>query len=189
MDDMLEKYFAITDRNARYEILKELRETENIDQELVRVLEYLWKMRYDRKIGQIVMKDAFLDSLMQILAIDNMLKSGIGWKHLQKQVFQISEVLGLEDYRFQTQKGETLFVREYKNLAMYFYELGENDRCYRSRAFRIGAMEDEKYNKKILRDFNVITDKVPREFGFSAIFLPLKKGMDKFTEEIQKCMC
>lgn len=188
MDNMLEQYFAITDREARAEILNEIRDNKKTDQEEIRVLEYLWKIRYDRKIGKIIMKDAFLDSLMQLLAINNMLKSGIGWKQLQKQVFQISEILGLEDYRFQTEKGAELFVREYENLARYFFELGKNDRFYGRGVLKLGELEEEKYNKKIVKDYHIITDKIPQEFGFQIIFAPLKKGIDRFMEESQICI-
>lgn len=188
MNNALEQYFTITDREARAEILNGIRENKEIDQEELRVLEYLWKIRYDKKIGKIIMKDAFLDSLMQLLTINGMLKSGLGWKHLQKQVLQISEILGLEDYRFQTEKGAELFVREYENLARYFFELGQNDRSYGRGALNLGVLEEEKYYKKIQKDFDIITDKIPQEFGFSIIFAPLKKGMNMFMKENRICI-
>lgn len=114
----------------------------------------------------------------KLLAIDNMRKSGIGWKNLQKQVFQISEILGLEDYMFQTEKGSELFLREYENLAMYFIELGKADRAYGRGVLRINQLEQDDFAKKVQRDFQTVSEKIPREFGFSNMFMPLKKGMD-----------
>ena len=162
MDKILETYFTTTDQNERKKIFDILREEPETDQETVRIISYLWKLRYDRKINRTVIKDAFLDSLMQLLAIDNMRKSGIGWKNLQKQVFQISE----------------LFCREYENLAMYFVELGKDDRAYGKGILRINRLEEDDFVKKIERDFHIISEEVPKEFGFSNMFIPLKNGMD-----------
>lgn len=178
MDKILETYFTTTDQNERKKIFDILREEPETDQETVRIISYLWKLRYDRKINRTVIKDAFLDSLMQLLAIDNMRKSGIGWKNLQKQVFQISEILGLEDDMFQTEKGAELFCREYENLAMYFVELGKDDRAYGKGILRINRLEEDDFVKKIERDFHIISEEVPKEFGFSNMFIPLKNGMD-----------
>lgn len=178
MDKILETYFTTTDQNERKKLFDILREEPETDQETVRIISYLWKLRYDRKINRTVIKDAFLDSLMQLLAIDNMRKSGIGWKNLQKQVFQISEILGLEDYMFQTEKGSELFLREYENLAMYFIELGKADRAYGRGVLRINQLEQDDFAKKVQRDFQTVSEKIPREFGFSNMFMPLKKGMD-----------
>lgn len=178
MDKLLNSYFISTDKNTRKTILDRLKEDKETDPETVRVISYLWKLRYDRKINGTVLKDAFLYSIMQLLVIDNMRESGIGWKNLQKQVFQISEILGLEDYMFQTEKGEELFFREYENLAMYFAELGKNDCAYGKGFLKISSLEDDGFLKKLKRDFQIISEKVPKEFGFSNMFMPLKKGMD-----------
>lgn len=188
MENSLKNYFLTTDMDNRESILKKISAYGMTDQESIRILNYLWKLRYNRKVKRTIIKDAFLDSVLQLLSIDNMLKSGIGWKKLQRQVFETAETLGLNDYIFQTEKGAELFVKEYENLARYFVELGKNDRVYRSGTLRLKQLESGQLFEKIKRDFRIISVKIPDEFGFSNVFVPLKKGFDNCIFDYMKEM-
>lgn len=159
MNDLIQKYYSLTDTEKRHRILVSICAHKEIGFENIRIIDYLWKLRYNSEPDCAIVKDSFLMAFQEILSLDSEILSDIQWKNSQQKLFQYGCLLGLEDYQFQTPCGKNFFVLEYSNFAAFYLQSGKKEALYD------------------------VSSRIPEQFGLYQIFAPLRSGIDHFFQK------
>lgn len=158
MNNLIQNYFSLVNAGKRYIVLDSIRTHEEIDFKDIRILNYLWQLRYGSKSNCTIVKDLFLNAFLEILSLDSEVLPNNQWKLNQQKLFQDSCLLGLEDYQFQSPDGKHLFILEYANFTAFYLQFGKKEDLYDA------------------------SSRIPEQFGLYQIFAPLRSGIDKFFQ-------
>lgn len=156
MNNLIKKYFTLTNTTKRRSVLDSIQNHRQISFEDSRILDYLWYLRYGPETNSAIVKDAFLNAFLKILSLDVDILSDNQWKLSQQQLFQSGCILGLEDYQFQTPRGKQLFVLEYANFTGFYMQFGKKEELYNA------------------------ASRIPERFGLYKIFSPFRSGINSF---------
>lgn len=175
--ELRQQFYVEVERDVRESYY--LRLTKH-NEEDAKILESIWKLRYDRKNGILSRgEDAFLGAFFDLLFVENSLKMGLGFGRLEKEIRKIARNLGLYIFEEGQDKKNAVLIREYKNAARYFIILGMEDRVYSSGIFHMTRMEEIKVKKKLARDLHAVSVAVPRAFGAEDLFAPFSKAVEE----------
>lgn len=172
MEEKLLEFYGEVSKENRKRILREIIKRYEMDYELIRVLEYIWKIRFKERPGEKQEVDHFQNTLLELLRLDEQLKRGRNTDDFQRRIFHLGQSLGLDDYRFQTENGKQYFVREYENLAGCFIEL------------RWRGKTDKNYVAKIKSEIETVSVILPEKFGLAGLYKPLAEGMKMKVKEL-----
>lgn len=171
MEEKVLEFYKEVSKEKRKRLLKEIIEIYEMDHELTRILEYIWKLRFRECAGEKLEVDRFQNALLELLRLDEQLKTGRDTADFQKRIFQLGGILGLDDYRFQTENGKQYFIFEYENLAGCFIDL------------RWKGKTDKNYIKKIRNEIETISVILPERYGLASLYRPLAEGMKLKVKE------
>lgn len=161
MEERELNFYREVSREKRRELLDEILKIHEKDHEELRILEYIWELRFGKNKAE----DYFQDALLELLHIDEQMKTGKNQSDFQQKIFHLGQMLGLDDYRFQTERGRQYFVLEYQNLAGCFIDL------------RWKGKTDKNYVAKIKNEIEIISVILPQRSGLSGLYKPLAEGM------------
>lgn len=172
MEEKLLEFYEEVSKEKRKRILQEIVKTYEMDYKLTRILEYIWKIRFRKSTGEEQEIDRFENALLELLRLDEQLKRGRDMEDFQRRIFHLGQILGLDDYRFQTENGKRFFVLEYENLAGCFINL------------RWRGKTDKNYVAKIKSEIETMSVILPEKFGLAGLYKPLAEGMKMKVEEL-----
>lgn len=133
-----------------------------------------------------VLKDAFLDAIFELMFIDNQIKSGIRPAKAAKMLQPVIRQLGLdrieaeqtESWQTGEKSGREILVEEYASAAKLFVELGQDDKMYSKEFLKLTSLSDDKFKRKVKKDFGIIGNAVPEYAGMGEIFGPFREGLN-----------
>ena len=175
MEEKMHDFYKEISKKKRREILDDILMMNEKNDEFIRIMEYIWKIRFKKDEED---EDCFQNALLELLQMDEQLKIGKNINGCQQHIFHLGQMLGLDDYRFQTGQGKRCFVSEYENLAGCFIEL------------RWSGKTDKNYIAKIKNEIKTISVILPEKFGLAGLYRPLAEGMNRklielYSEEIE----
>ena len=125
-----------------------------------------------------MLKDAFLDALMELFFIRNSYRSGIRPKRAARMLTPVAEHLGLDRCQSASEEDIRLFTEAYRDTALLFIELGKNDKSYSTGIMNLRSLSDERFRNKVRSDFYEIGTEIPEYAGLSDLFRPFKEGLE-----------
>lgn len=125
-----------------------------------------------------VLKDAFLDALMELFYIRNFVRNGARPKKTARLLKPVAERLGLDQCQKASPEDRALFIEAYRDTAMLFIDLGKDDHAYSTGIMNLTHLSDEKFKRKVRSDFSDIGTKLPEFAGLGELFLPFREGLE-----------
>jgi hypothetical protein len=176
MNESLQTYFLTCDGQTREKLWQEFSRDTSVEAQTLQTMQQLHHLRYEQGHNKKEQVDSFLSAMMDgLFAVEQ--KKGFGGKRrVRKQMQQMGESLGLNEYEQADEKAKELFELEYQNAVSLFISLGKSDRAYRSTLLRLTQISDEMVIGKLYQDLTDIALVLPDACGLREWFAPFSRG-------------